>query len=347
MRKLVFVMLAVVTAAVVIPLTSFASGTAVPLLGVYTNNEATGATSFASRVVQPAWAMDFLSGTSWKSITQRQWPYDMWRDTKYQMVWAVPMLPSTYGEGTSNTSCAGLAQGAAGDFDADFEKVAESMVKAGFGNSVIRLGWEFNGSWFPWAAAGCAWAFVSYYQQIVDSFRTKSSGFKFEWNPTIGDQNGSGNLANYYPGNAYVDYIGLDIYDIAWGNYPGASAEFAIQRNESYGLDWLKNFAASEGKPMVVPEWGLGWGTCSANGQPIEAPKVQSCGGDDTSWINDMITWFEQNGVYETTFWDYGTSSVDGRSNSLAKAALVSAFGRRVPPPISTTSAPSTTTTAP
>ena len=79
------------------------------------------------------------------------------------------------------------------------------MVSAGQGSSIIRPGWEFNGGWFPWAANGQAAAFVAYWQQIVTTMRSvPGQNFTFEWNPTAGDQ-GVGNLANYYPGNAYVD----------------------------------------------------------------------------------------------------------------------------------------------
>ena len=52
-------------------------------------------------------------------------------------------------------------------------------------------------------------------QQIVTTIRAVSgANFAFEWNPTLGDT-GIGDLANFYPGNAYVNYIGSDVYDVS------------------------------------------------------------------------------------------------------------------------------------
>ncbi len=41
--------------------------------------------------------------------------------------------------------------------------------------------------------------------------------FRFEWNPDAGAFTQSGySVAAAYPGNAYVDVIGLDAYDQSW-----------------------------------------------------------------------------------------------------------------------------------
>ncbi len=186
-----------------------------------------------------------------------------------------------------------------------------ALISNGYSSSVVRLGWEFNGGWFPWSAGGCAAAFVGAYQQIVTVMRSVSgANFSFEWNPTAGDL-GDGNLANFYPGSSFVNYVGLDVYDNAWASYPGAQSEFVTIKSENYGLDWLASFAAQESKAIVLPEWGLGWGVCDA-GQPVNAPNTGTCGGDNSIFINDMASWIKSNNVFEDTFWDYGSSSMAG-----------------------------------
>jgi len=302
-------------------------------LGVYAGPEDPSALGdFVARLgTPPRFATDFVNGASWSAITQSASPYSAWQGKGYTMIWGITMLPNTYSPNSNASvaggSCNGLAQGATGAFDSYFRTVAQNIVSAGFANSIIRLGWEFNGGWLPWAANGCASAFVTYFDHIVSAMRSvPGEHLTFEWNPTRGDL-GVGDLASYYPGDAYVDYVGLDIYDVEWQRYPGAQAEFQHIEAQKYGLEWLASFAAAHHKPMAFPEWGLGWGTCSASGQPISAPK-QTCGGDDAAWINLVAGWIASHNVYEVNFWDYGSSSVDQGQNPLTAFALAADFGR-------------------
>ena len=279
---------------------------------------------------QPRFAMDFLDGSTWRTITKPRWPYSKWRGKGYTMIWGVNMLPDTYTPNTDPSqaggSCYGLRQGAAGRFDHYFRTVAQNIVRNGFPVSIIRPGWEFNGNWFPWSAEGCASAYVRYFRNIVTTMRSvDGSHFTFEWNPTRGDL-GVGNLAEYYPGNPYTDDIGLDVYDLEQRSYPGARAEFQHMLTQRYGLNWIATFAAAHHKPLVLPEWGLGFGTCSVSGQPISA-SGQVCGGDNATWVNLMANWIDTHDVVEVTYWDFGTSSVHRGRNPLTAAALATHFG--------------------
>ncbi len=264
-------------------------------------------------------AMDFQSGASWSSITQSSWPYPQWKGKGFSMIWGIPMLPDTYSPSTNmddaSGSCSGLSQEGDGAFNSEWTQVAHALINNGFGSSVVRLGWEFNGGWFPWAAGGCPAAFIAAFQQIVTVMRAVSgANFSFEWNPTAGDLS-VGNLATYYPGSSFVNYVGLDVYDTAWASYPGAQDEFDTIQTESYGLNWLATFAAQEGKQIVLPEWGLGWGVCDA-GLPVNAPNSGTCGGDDPTFVSNMASWIKSNNVFEATFWDYGSSSMSGCPNA-------------------------------
>jgi hypothetical protein len=305
------------------------------VLGVYAGAAYPPAVpAFAATVgAQPRYAMDFLKGSTWKTITQGRWPYTHWKGKGYTMIWGVNMLPDTYSANTdphqTGGSCYGLTQGSHGTFDHYFQTVAENIVRAGFPVSVIRFGWEFNGNWFPWAAQGCAAAFDRYFDDIVTTMRAvPGAHFTFEWNPTRGDL-GVGNLSQYYPGNKYVDDIGLDVYDLEQQSYPGARAEFGHMLTESDGLDWVAHFASVHNKAIVLPEWGLGWGTCSRSGQPISS-SGQVCGGDNALWVNLMIKWIAAHKVLEATYWDFGSSTVRHGYNPLTAATLARHF--RVPP---------------
>ena len=207
-----------------------------------------------------------------------------------------------------------------------FLKLAQEMVAGGQGNSIIRPGWEFNGNWFAWSADGQAAAFVGYWQQIVNTMRSVAGqNFHFEWNPTMGDT-GIGNLADFYPGNAYVDEIGLDVYDQSWGTYTGISSEWNTFLTEPYGLNWLASFAASQGKPITFPEWGLDPNPSSNNGGPTSQPGSEVGGGDDPTFINDMAQWISQHNVLDASYWDYNSSQLSGSSNPNSYTAFKNDF---------------------
>ncbi len=266
---------------------------------------------------QPTYAMEFTDGSSWETISDPWWQLQQWSGTSYRMIWGASILPS---------SGASLAIGATGAYDHYFVTLAQNMVAAGQGDAIIRLAWEFNGDWFPWAAAGQAPAFIAYWQHIVTAMRSvPGANFAFEWNPTRGT---SLNLADYYPGNSYVDIIGLDVYDTEWASYPGAVREFAAMETQQNGLQWMADFAAAQGKPMAFPEWGLGWGPSSSVSGPVVANGTEVSGGDDPVFIHLMAAWIRSHNVAEATFWDYGTSSVSDGQNPLTLAALQAEFGQ-------------------
>ena len=66
-----------------------------------------------------------------------------WSPTHYHLVLGVPILP---GVGT-------LAQGATGAYNQYFTTLAENLVTDKEENAILRLGWEFNGTWFEWSVA--------------------------------------------------------------------------------------------------------------------------------------------------------------------------------------------------
>ncbi len=205
------------------------------------------------------------------------------------------------------------------------------MVAGGQANSIVRLGWEFNAAWFPWGADGEATTFIAYWRQIVDTMRSVAGqNFTFVWNPNAG---GSDDLGDYYPGNAYVDLIGLDLYDQAWGNYGSPDCNGAVCQQEEFrtllternGLRWLARFAASQGKPVALPEWGLAASSpTDLNGRYVDE---ELGGGDDPTFINAMAQWINRNNVYETTFWQFNGSLLSPTSNPLSYTAFVSDFG--------------------
>jgi hypothetical protein len=115
-----------------------------------------------------------------------------------------------YFERTSST----LVAAAAGDYNSRFYGLGKLLVKDGLGNSIISLGREMNGKWYEWsqhrAPSSKPDAYILAWRQIVKTMRSvPGQHFKFVWTvyPT------GTSVAESWPGSAYVDYIGTDIFD--------------------------------------------------------------------------------------------------------------------------------------
>jgi hypothetical protein len=165
---------------------------------------------------------------------------------------------------------------------------------------VLRPGWEFDGTWYPWAVRSNAEAadFATYWQRIVTVMRlVPGADFKFLWSPA-GFQSLSWNIATAYPGNTYVDYVSEDVYDWSWdaGIFPKgdphntatvaqSNAVFRDFLTDKEGLDWLTTFAKDNDKPVVIPEFA---DTFRVDGHGL---------GDDPTFINNMHSWAVDNDV--------------------------------------------------
>lgn len=278
------------------------------------------------------YAMEFLNGSTWSSITATGYPLTNWQSSGYNMIWGLPILPNTYSPSTNindtTGSAYGLMQGAQGQFNQYWVTVANNLVSDGYGSSIIRLAWEFNGGWFPWAANGQQTNFIQYWQNIVNEMRSVSNQhFIFEWNPTLGDQ-GVGDLATYYPGDSYVDLVGEDVYDSNWSNYPGCQANWNNMLTESYGLNWFASFATLHNKPMTFPEWGLGFGTYPTNCGTLSNTGGQVGGGDNAYFVSHIANWIDTHNVYEATVWNDGSGTVPSSGTfPQATDAIISGFG--------------------
>jgi hypothetical protein len=171
---------------------------------------------------------------------------DLWRTTDRRLYWSVPLIPAG----------ASLDAAARGTFDARYRAAAAAIAArtAGTATIPIRTGWEFNTRYFPWAADGREGAYIGAYRHFVTAFRTASPRFRFEWTPNIG---GDSDPARAYPGDGFVDLIGMDAYyNTRWDLRDAAGAwRHAVRRR--YGFAWLEAFAAQHRKPTAYSEWGV------------------------------------------------------------------------------------------
>ena len=298
------------------------------VLGVYPGSANPADVRSFQRIVgtKIRWAMQFDVATSWDTIaSDHPGTIAVWGATQYRMVWGIPMLPSGTPSGQGRPCCgATLATEATGAYNTYFTQLGESLVANHQADAVLRIGLEFNGSWDAWSSVGQAATFVAAFRQVVQAFRSvPGSHFTINWNPAMGNFY-TQTLSSLYPGDAYVDEVGFDVYDSAWNHYPGAKIEWRNLERERYGLNWLSAFAQQHHKPMSFPEWGLGWGPGNA-GKPLTASgPVQ--GGDDGFFVAQMARWCATHRVDFANYFTPTGPVTNGR-NPKAAAALRSAWG--------------------
>lgn len=239
-------------------------------LGVFAGSNPAGVTAFRDWLRRPiARVLEYFTFQTWADIEEPV-QISTWQGRGYQMVYSVPMLPQ---------SGATLEQGATGQYNGHFRRLSERLVAAGQGSAVIRLGWEFNGFWYPWTAMSDPDSFILYWRQIVSTMRaTPGANFTFDWCTVLGPASIAADRA--YPGDAYVDVIGISAFDQDW--YPGWQDPVTRWRNLltlPFGLQWQRDFAQAHGKRIAVDEWAVSIRTDGHGG------------GDNPYYIDRMFEW--------------------------------------------------------
>jgi hypothetical protein len=194
-----------------------------------------------------------------------------------------------YFQGASSS----LVAAAAGHDNAGFSRLGKLLVADGLSHAIIDLGREMNASWYEWseqrAPSSEPDAYILAWRHAVQAMRSvPGQHFKFLWTLYMDDTS----PRESWPGSAYVDYVGTDIFD--WYGGPGYTyphtASGALDHQKKWqeilttpvgGLNWIAQFSRATGKPIIIPEWGLDFHTFG--------------GQDDLLFIRNMMTWLKQH----------------------------------------------------
>ncbi|MEU8531388.1 MULTISPECIES: hypothetical protein [Streptomyces] len=242
---------------------------------------------------------DYLPHGSWSDFDPATMcgyqldPWRKWRDARpgAAFVYGIPPLVDGF-EGA-------FARGTAGEFDAAYARAARALVESGHGDAIVRLGWEPNNRAIgPWQATDDPGGYAALFRHVVAVFRaTPGACFTFELSSSLGVRPGHrlGAFADYYPGDAYVDWLGMNAYDLKWGD-PGASAadRWSWIRSQAMGLDAHTAFVRARGKRNVCSEWGL-----------YRAGDAFAGGGDNTFFVERMAEYFSWGEVAYQSYFDH------------------------------------------
>jgi hypothetical protein len=180
---------------------------------------------------------------------------------------------------------------ARGDYDAYLNAWADRMVKFVRGPDgslhsaddrrvYIRLAHEMNGDWYPWSPVVGGNSAASYqlmWQNVRRIFWVKgldSSTVQWIWAVNNEDA-GSAHAESYYPGDAYVDWIGIDGYN--WGASQSWSSWSAPQQVFGPMVARLRGLTA---KPLALTE------TASSSSKPGKVDVAAK-----SQWITELFTY--------------------------------------------------------
>ena len=168
---------------------------------------------------------------------------------------------------------------------------------------LLRFGHEMNGNWYPWSGTKIGREkFTAIYRHAKDIFdETGASNvewiFSVNWEDVPREDN---NFMLYYPGDEYVDYVGIDGYN--WGSTKSWSRWMSFK--EIFEKRY-KEITNNLKKPIIISEF-----------------SSTSNGGDKAVWIkeamNDIKRMKEIKGfvlfnVDKETDWNFPTDEDFGK----------------------------------
>ncbi len=176
----------------------------------------------------------------------------------------------------------GLATLASGGYDSDIRSYAE-QVRAFRCYVVLSFGHEMNGWWYPWGLPRTTpRTFKAASRHIHDIFAAERvRNVIWSWDPTHQySQYQPGKTAypaaGWYPGDKYVDWIGID-------GYFGGGQNF----DDVFGFQ-LRDLRRMTSKPIYLAETGVGDGT-------REVRQVMNLFAGLRRWRLIGLVWFDLN----------------------------------------------------
>ncbi len=160
----------------------------------------------------------------------------------------------------------GLLSGKYDKYITDFARQLKGIKKPVF----LRFAHEMNGNWYPWSGINIGKdKYVRTYRYIKDIFHSNNTDnvkwvFSVNWEDVPKQDN---HFALYYPGDDYVDYIGIDGYN--WGSTRSWSRWMSFK--DIFGQRY-KEISGSFKKPILISEF-----------------SSVSSGGNKGEWIREAV----------------------------------------------------------
>jgi beta-mannanase len=165
-----------------------------------------------------------------------------------------------------------------GSQDAVIRSAAERLARYGK-PMLLRWAWEMNGDWFDWGGARNGKdpaAYARAYRRIHRIFRDTGAGnVAFVWSPNwnSGPDESWNQMERYYPGDAYVDWVGVSGYNF-FAESPATLFGHVVR---AYG----------EKKPIML----------------AETAAIEHGGASKAEWIKDLSSYVSRTAAIAAVVW--------------------------------------------
>ncbi|MEU9387575.1 glycosyl hydrolase [Streptomyces sp. NPDC048279] len=208
----------------------------------------------------------------------------LWRRGRLPMMALVP----------SDTSLADIAKGT----DDPYIRRLAGQITAYDGPLALSFAGEMNGPWNSWGPRHTKpSSFVAAWKHVHDIFAARGvTNVIWVWTPHVVDSGTTAGLRPYYPGDAYVDWVGLIGY---YGPIDGAAFS-------SLFTPTLRQIKGFSGKPVLIAETGV------AQSKDKEAHIRDLFQGAAKAGVIGLV-WYDQHkdwpGSKQLMDWRIGTST--------------------------------------
>ena len=191
---------------------------------------------------------------------------------------------------------------ASGSHDAYIRSFARDVAR--FPHRIqIRLGHEMNGEWYPWGRQPTN--YVNMYRHVHDIFEEEgATNVDWVWCPNVIGPTYEGTFDQYYPGDAYVDFTGLDGYNwYAARGVPWYTFDEVFGRSVAH----MNEFAPD--KPLIIAETASHETNDGRKAQWINGMRSSIAAGDYPTLV--AVIWFSNDQEGATWRIDSSRGSLD------------------------------------
>ncbi len=225
--------------------------------------------SFRADVVQAAWRRDMLPVITWE-------PRPI----------VTPMGPGSNNAVNADYQLSDILQG---DYDAYIRQWARELREVNL-PVAIRFAHEMNGFWYPWSEqtnGNKPGEFVAAWRHVHDLFAEEGAlNAIWLWTPNVTGFPQAQPLDQLYPGDDYVDWVGLS------GYYRKVNPGYEASFTNTYGKTLTQLRAVAPGKKILLAEVGatetggqkMNWVTSFFAGLPANPDVI------GFTWFNRSVT---------------------------------------------------------